>query len=202
MSNRSRLFTVFAAALLLALGSAGHALAQQELDDDVDIDIEVEQERPMRDGLIAGVEIGGGHLDCNVPGCEGFNLAGGLAGYIGAMITPNLAITGDVWGMAHRKEDITVMQGLVTVGPRLWLGPFWARAGVGVSRVSTNVEAGPVTIMESTDYVPAAEAAVGLDFLSTDDITLDIRVRAGSGFFDDAEARVQTISIGVGANWH
>jgi hypothetical protein len=199
MLDKTRTLTALGTILCLVLGGAGYAAAQ---DDDDDIYIVQEEER--RDGLTIGVELGGGHMDCDATiGCDGVTEAGGVSVNLGAMITPNLAIMGDAWLMAHTEDRLTLTQGMATIGPQLWLGPFWVRGGVGVARAGFNYDAGIIEIEDQTETVPAAMAALGVEVISTKDFALDVRLRGGAGFFhDDPDVQVRNVSLGVGANWY
>lgn len=193
MINKTRTLSALGAAVVLVLAGASQAAAQEEV-------IVVEEEQ--RDGLTIGVELGGGHMECDGVGCDGVTEAGGLSVNVGAMITPNFAIMGDAWMMGHREDRLTLTHGMATIGPQLWLGPFWIRGGVGVARAAFNYDAGIVDIGDKTETVPAAMAAVGLEVIATKDFALDLRLRGGRGFFNDGDTEVSNVSLGLGANWY
>jgi len=193
MINRTRIFSALGTTMVLVLAGASQAAAQDEV---------VVVEREQRDGLTIGVELGGGHMECEGVGCDGVTEAGALSVNIGGMLTPNFAIMGDAWMMGHREDRLTLTHGMATIGPQLWIGPFWVRGGVGVARASFNYDAGIVDIGDKTETVPAAMAALGLEVISTKDFALDLRLRGGTGFFNDGDTRVQNVSLGLGANWY
>lgn len=156
-----------------------------------------------RDGLLVGVGLGAGHLECEGEGCNGVTEAGGLNVQLGVMLSNRLAIVGDLWAMGHTEDRLTVSQSMVTVGPQLWIiDALWLRAGVGLARAAFNYDAEIVDISDESELVPAVMAAAGLELLATDDFALDAQLRFGSGFFNDHETQIQNISIGVGANWY
>lgn len=194
MIDKTHLLAALGTGMVLVLGSASHAAAQEQ--------VVIVEEEERRDGLTIGVELGGGHLECDGVGCEGMTEAGGLSVNVGAMITPNFAIMGDAWIMGHREDRLTLTHGIATIGPQLWLGPFWVRAGVGVARAAFNYDAGIVEIGDKTETVPAAMVAVGLEVIATKDFALDVRLRGGSGFFHDGDTEVRNLSLGLGANWY
>lgn len=195
MLNKTRTLTALGTTLFLALAGAGIASAQDQ--------VLVVEEEEERDGLAIGVELGGGHMECaSEVGCDGVTEAGGLSLNIGAMLLPNLAIMADGWIMGHTEDRLTLTHAMATIGPQLWIGPFWVRGGVGVARASFNYDAGLVDIGDETESVPAAMAALGVEVISTKDFALDIRLRGGTGFFHDGDTEVRNLSLGVGANWY
>jgi hypothetical protein len=193
MLAKTRILSALGTAVVLVLAGASQASAQEEV-------IVVEEEQ--RDGLTIGVELGGGHMECDGVGCDGVTEAGGLSVNVGALITPNFAIMADAWMMGHREDRLTLTHGMATIGPQLWLGPFWVRGGVGVARAAFNYDAGIVDIGDKTETVPAAMAAVGLEVIATKDFALDVRLRGGTGFFHDGDTEVRNLSLGLGANWY
>lgn len=193
MITKTRTLTALGTTMVLVLAGASQAAAQDEV-------LVVEKEQ--RDGLTIGVELGGGHMECEGVGCDGVTMAGGLSVNLGAMITPNLAIMGDAWVMGHREERLTLTNGMATIGPQLWMGPFWVRGGLGVARAAFNYDAGIIELQDKTETVPAAMAAVGVEVISTKDFALDLRLRGGTGFFHDGDTKVRNISLGLGANWY
>lgn len=193
MITKTRILTALGTTMGLVLAGASQAAAQDEV-------IVVEEEQ--RDGLTIGVELGGGHMECAGVGCDGVTEAGGLSVNIGALITPNFAIMGDAWLMGHREDRLTLTHGMATIGPQLWLGPFWVRGGVGVARAAFNYDAGIIDIEDKTETVPAAMAAVGVEVISTKDFALDLRLRGGTGFFHEGDTEVRNLSLGLGANWY
>jgi hypothetical protein len=161
------------------------------------------QEEDSRAGITIGIGAGLGHLECTGDMCDGVTEAGGLDAHIGLVFLPQFALMADVWGMAHYENRLTVSQSMVTVGPQVWLLPrVWLRAGVGVARASYNYDAEIVEFMDSTDWVPAAMAAAGVELIGGNDFVMDLQLRAGSGFFNDADTEVRNISLGIGANWY
>ena len=195
MINKTRILSALGAAVGLVLAGAGQAAAQ---DDDQMIVVEKEE----RGGLALGVELGGGHMECEGEGCGGVTEAGEVSVNTGVLLTPNFGIMADGWLMAHREDRLTLTHGMATIGPQLWIGPFWVRGGVGVARASFNYDAGIVDIGDKTETVPAAMAALGLEVISTPDFALDLRLRGGTGFFNDGDTQVQNVSLGLGANWY
>lgn len=194
MLNKTRILTALGTTLFLALTGAGYASAQDR--------VVVVEEEEKRDGLAIGVELGGGHMECEGEGCDGVTEAGELGLNVGVMLTPNLAIMADGWLMGHTEDRLTLTHAMATVGPQLWIGPFWVRGGVGVARASFNYDAGIIDIGDKTETVPAAMAALGVEVISTKDFALDVRLRGGTGFFNDGDTEVRNLSLGVGANWY
>jgi hypothetical protein len=197
MLNKTRTLTALGTSLFLALASAGYAAADER------VIVREKNPREQRDGLAIGVELGGGHMQCDADvGCDGVTEAAGLSLNVGAMLSPNLAIMADGWMMGHTEDRLTLTHGMATIGPQLWIGPFWVRGGLGVARASFNYDAGLVDIGDKTETVPAAMAALGVEVLATKDFALDVRLRGGTGYFRDGDVKVHNVSLGVGANWY
>jgi hypothetical protein len=203
MMKKTRIITTLGISVGVVLAGVSQAAAQdQVVDQDEVFIVEAEEEEDRRQGLAIGIELGGGHMECQGVGCEGVTESGGASVNIGAMLMPNLAIMVDAWMMAHRDDRLTLTHGIATIGPQLWVGPFWVRGGVGVARASFNYDAGIVEISDETETVPAAMAAIGFEVISTRDFALDLRLRGGTGFFHDGDTEVRNLSLGLGANWY
>lgn len=203
MMKKTRILTTLGATMGLVLAGMSQAAAQNQVVDEDDLFIvEAEEDDERRQGLAIGIELGGGHMECQGVGCDGVTESGGASVNLGVMLTPNLAIMADGWMMAHRDDRLTLTHGIATIGPQLWMGPFWIRGGVGVARASFNYDAGIIEVGDETETVPAAMAAIGFEVISTRDFALDVRLRGGTGFFHDGDTEVRNLSLGVGANWY
>ncbi len=159
----------------------------------------------VRTGATFGVDLNGGYLGCSTDDgddCDGDGAheAFGLDLRAGAMITPRLALMGELWGMAHKNDNVTVTQGIAAGVVRGWLFPrLWAEGGVGVARASAKLETGIGDFMTKTDYVPAAVAGVGVEVISTPGFALDVALKAGSGLYRD-DISLYNVSLGVGVS--
>ena len=185
---------LFASAVVLTFGA--HAAAA---------DAYAEVEPTDRNGLVLGATLDGGHIGCesqNGNDCgNGAHPAGGFSLYLGTMITPALAITGELWGMAHQDGDVSASQVLATANLRAWVASrLWLQGGIGVARSKLTYD-GPILMTESvSDTVPAAAVAIGLELVHARTFALDLQFRGGSGFYR-GDARVWNTAIGVGATF-
>lgn len=186
--------TLFATALTLGVGAhAAHA------------DVYVSAESGYRTGLMLGATIDGGHIGCETSDgndCgNGAHAAGGFSLYAGGMITPALAITGELWGMAHQDGDVTASQVLATANLRAWVVPrLWLQGGLGVARSKVTYD-GPIVMVESmSDTVPAATVAIGVELVHSKKFSLDLQLRGGSGFYR-GDVRVWNTALGIGATF-
>lgn len=198
MLTKAATFTAAIGAALLIIGTASTALAQES-----PINYE-EYEDEGRGGLLFGVAVSAGHLQCEGLGCDGATPAGGLDVHIGLMLSSKLAIVGDVWSMAHMEDRVFINQTIATIGPQLWLGDrLWLRAGVGAARAGFNYDAEIADINDMSGNVLAATAGAGFELVSSKDFALDLHLKAGSGFYyDDPDLRVRNIGLGLGATWY
>lgn len=162
--------------------------------------------RTARGGATFGLDLGFGRLGCsdrydNDCGGGGPIEAGGLAIHGGAMLTPRLAVLGDLWAMAHTEDDWTVSQGILSADVRFWpVRRFWIEGGIGVARAAISYD-GAVHVEGHSEIVPALVAALGVEVISTPGFGLDIQLRGGTGLYDD-DLRVYNLSLGVGASWY
>lgn len=127
--------------------------------------------------------------------------AGGFSVHIGGMVTPSLALLGEVWGMAHTEDSLTASQVLATANVRAWIVPrLWVQGGVGVARSKLTFDDSVIMASSTSSTVPAAVAAVGVDIVQTPVFGLDIELRAGSGLYRD-DVRIYNAALGVGASF-
>jgi hypothetical protein len=160
----------------------------------------------QRDGATFGVGIGGGHMGCTVDGepCsdDSTRPAGGLSLRAGWMLTPRLALTGNLWGMAHQDDRLTVRQGIFAGKVRSWvLDRLWLEGGLGVARASTEIDLGIGQSMTESETVPAIVGGIGLEIVRTPSMGVDLQLDAGTGFYDD-EVRVHQVALGAAVNFY
>lgn len=159
-----------------------------------------------RDGATFGIGVGGGHMGCTVDGepCsdDSTRPAGGINLRAGWMLTPRLALTGDVWGMAHQDERLTVRQGIFAGKVRSWiLDRLWLEGGLGVARASTELDLGLGQTMSESETVPAIVGGIGVELIRTPSMGVDVQLDAGTGFYDD-EVRVHQVALGAALNFY
>ncbi len=159
-----------------------------------------------RDGATFGIGAGGGHMGCTVDGepCsdDSTRPAGGLNLRAGWMITPRLALTGDLWGMAHEDDRVTVRQAILAGKVRSWIfDHVWLEGGIGVARASTEIDLGLGQRMTESETVPALVGGIGVEVLRAPAFGVDIQLDAGTGFYDD-EVRVSQLALGAAVNFY
>lgn len=160
-----------------------------------------------RAGATFGVGVGGGHIGCSDDDgddCDGdgANEAAGLNLRAGLMLSPSLALTGDLWAMAHTEDQLTVSQAIAAAVLRGWVSDrLWLQGGLGVARSSAEVDVGDLDLMSETDYVPAAVAGIGIEVISTDHLALDLELKAGSGLYED-NIQIYNLSLGAGVSFY
>lgn len=158
-----------------------------------------------RTGLVLGATLVGGDLVCATRTGEdcidrGAKPAAGLSIHAGQMITPRLAVLGELWGMAHTEDAVTASQVLATANVRTWVAPrLWLQGGLGVARSQISYKADD--LMTQSDTVPAFAAAAGVEVMHERRFALDIEARGGSGFYQ-SDTRVYNASLGVGVSWY
>jgi hypothetical protein len=100
----------------------------------------------IRSGLTVGLGIGGGSITAdNCPACGG-GLA--LEGHIGGMVTPQLALMADLFGIFHSYDDglggtNTLSNSMFTVAAQYWvMDKFWLKGGLGDAHIELSDYAG------------------------------------------------------------
>lgn len=159
-----------------------------------------------RDGGTFGVALHTGHMGCETEDgddCgDGVAAAGGLSLHGGFMIGPRLAILGELWGMAHRDDEFTVSQGLLTGNVRAWLGDrLWLQGGVGVARSKVRYDGDLIDVEAQTDTVPAFALGLGVELISAPSFALDLQLKGGRGFYD-GDVTIYNVGLGVGVSWY
>jgi uncharacterized membrane protein YtjA (UPF0391 family) len=159
--------------------------------------------RVYRQGLILGGGLGVGHISCDGADCGDVNSAGGLNLQIGGMVSPDVGLMVDAWGMSHRDgSDATFTHTIVTGAIRYWLVPrLWLQGGVGLAQATWDYSDSLVDYQSKSDTVPALMGAVGVEVLSTPTFAMNLELRGGTGFFED-DTRVRNLSFGVGVDWY
>lgn len=184
---------------VLVLSTAGVASAQ-------DYSATASANPDDRQGVVLGGTIDGGNLGCQTKngdncGSSGAKAAGGFSVHAGGMVTPALAILGEVWGMAHTEDNITASQVLVTANIRGWVAPrLWLQGGLGVARSQISYSSGAFMASDASSTVPAFMAAIGVEVVRSRTFGLDIEARGGTGFYE-SDARVWNAALGVGATF-
>ena len=188
--------TVLSAGLCIAIGSAS-AHAQ---------DVTAAALGEDRTGLVVGGSIDGGSVTCGTRngddcGDNSAKPAAGLSLHAGKMIRPELAILGEIWGMAHTEHALTASEVLVTANARAWLMPrVWVQGGLGAARSEISYKTMAFMATGASTIAPAFSAGVGVEVLQSRGFGLDIEARGGSAFYE-SDARVWNFGGGVGVTW-
>lgn len=157
----------------------------------------------VRDGLTFGVALGGGNLGCSDDGCEDFEGSGSFDLHIGGMSSESLAVLFDAWWMVHSEDDLTVSQGILTGGVRVWpVQHFWLQGGLGVARAAYEYDGTFFDVEDRSEWVPAFQVGIGVEPIATDNFGLDIALRYGTGFYSDGDNRIHSGALTVGASFY
>lgn len=191
MPNSIIRFALAAAAVLLVPSVAS---AQQH-----------EQEPDPRLGFFGGFGLHVGNISCEGQNCDSFREAVGLDLHAGFAFNPQLAIIGDLWGMANTEDNLTISQTFLTAGVRAWpVRPVWVQAGLGLASARFKYE-GVVGVDGRTDNVPALVLGAGVEVLRGKRFAMDVQLRVGFGFYGDDGSEEDTTgrnaSLGVGFTW-
>jgi len=162
-------------------------------------------ERPVRDGVLFGFGIGGGQMSCESQGdtCNGVTEAGGIDLHVGYMLRPRLGIVGEIWPMYHTENLVTITHVITTVGVQWFAAPrLWLRAGVGNATAHFRYAGVLVNASTQTENVPAVMGAVGYEVMAGQRFAMDIQLRAGTGFYDDGDAKAHNVGAELGFTWY
>lgn len=160
---------------------------------------------PVRNGLVLGATIDGGNMGCQTKDGDdcgnGAHAAGGFSIHAGVMVTPQLAILGEAWGMAHEHDNLTATQVIATANLRAWIVPrLWLQGGLGVARSKLSYDDGILMGSDTSSTVPAVDLAVGVELVQSSAFGLDVELRGGSGLYRD-DVRIWNAALGVGISF-
>jgi len=155
-----------------------------------------------RGGIYGGFGLGVGEMTADCQGCGDALESIGFSFDIGFRLGPRFGIFLDGWGLAHPEDNdygtVTLVHAIATVGAQYWLSPpLWIKAGIGSAQLSVSYEG--ETEAES-DTVAGYLIAAGYEILHSPNFSVDLELRAGSGFYDDGT--IHNAALGVSVNWH
>lgn len=166
----------------------------------------VDSRAEARDGVILSVGLGAGRLGCSTDDgddCDGDGSirAAGLVGEAGLMLSPSLALVGQISGAVHKDDDFELSQWIVAGALRGWVAPrLWLEGGVGAARTRVDVMGDFLDFSAESETVPAAVAGIGAEVISSDKFALDIALRGATGFYED-DFNVYQVTLGAGATF-
>jgi hypothetical protein len=156
--------------------------------------------RSYRSGLVVGFGLGIGGIsatDC-APGYCGVALAGEF--HLGGMLTPQLALMGDVSGNIRGIDntDGDLSQSFWTIAAQFWpLDNLWLKGGLGIAHVQvSSASAGVIDDETSLGLMLGA----GIEVYRYANMVLDLQGRFGHGFYD--AGGVNNFAFLVGLNWY
>ena len=150
----------------------------------------------VRTGWNFGVGLGGGEISCSGPGCDDVTEAGSLHLQVGRMLRPRLRAVLDIWGMAHKEEDLTVHQSIATAGLQYWIiNRLWLRGGLGFARAGFEYDGELGDSEDETQTVIGVAGGIGFELLSRRTYALDLELRGGTGFYDSIRAHNAAFSL-------
>ncbi len=156
----------------------------------------------QRAGFTIGVTLGPGNIgvaDSSGDVVESFDgVAMSLS--IGGMLSPRLALVGDLWNITHMDydQDFRLQHGIITVALQYWLTPrLWAKGGIGRARYAV----GTIDYKQAqSDEVPAVMGAVGYELSHGRSFAFDAQLRFGVGSYDEGD--IHSGALVLGLNWY
>ncbi len=143
---------------------------------------------PTRRGLTLGFGVGLGAMDSdsNLTECIDCNydpLALAFDFHIGAMLSPNMALVGEVFWHAQNidSDGFNWLSQTMLVGAlQFWLTPqLWIKGGLGVTSLNTHFDDGYEFDDDTIDTGFAVLGAVGFELLHSPWFAIDLQVQAG-----------------------
>jgi hypothetical protein len=156
-------------------------------------------------GFVAGFSVGAGAFsfsDCRDCGSFG---ALALQGELGGMVTPTVAILGDLTTHIHPTGDgngTTVSSTLLDVAVRGFLGRmFWLEGGIGIGYLTL---ADAYGYSDSSDFGLGLMIAAGVEVLQTYSFALDLSLRlSGEHIYENPnQVTVSNVAFLVGFHWY
>ena len=162
------------------------------------------QPPPPRVGLELGFGLQAGKIFCEGNGCDDFTEAGGGNLNASYFVNPTLAVTGDIWVMAHAENNFTFAHYINTVGVKWRPVPVLTlHAGIGEAHATLDYS-GAFQAQARSDNGFAVMGGAALDVLRGRRFALAIELRGGAGFYgdsdNDGQADVVGRNVGVGAS--
>ena len=143
-----------------------------------------------------------GELTCE--GCETTPPAIGGELHIGSMVTPKLALQGEIWLTTRDLDDFgdsSLNQTLYLLTAQYWLAKrFWIKAGIGVSSLSVTYFDGFEDVTEGLESGTGLMGAIGYEIIQSGNFAADLQLKTGRGMYDAEE--ITTNVIGIGINWY
>jgi hypothetical protein len=160
-------------------------------------------------GLFGGFSLQAGNVSCSGDDCNKFYKAGGFDGHVGWGFNKSLGLVFDLYVLTAQEGDLSITQGLGTIGVRYWIVPIlWVQAGVGGAEASYKYTGIPgFTIADHTENAAGFTAAAGFEVLKAKRFALDVEARFGYGVYGDnnndghPDNTGRSTSLGVGFTW-
>lgn len=166
---------------------------------------------PTRRGITLGFGVGIGAMDSDSNLTECFDCDFSPAAlafdvHLGAMLTPTLAIMGEVYWHAQTLDEDGfnwLNQTMLMGAAQLWLTPqFWIKGGLGVAALTSHYDDGYYFEDDTVDTGVAVMGAAGFEILSAPWFAVDLQLRLASGSYEGVDEQVNVGTVGVGFNWY
>jgi hypothetical protein len=150
-----------------------------------------------REGLVFGVALGVGGTSASNCG-DICGPAGAFEAHIGGMVSPTVALEGDVWVNGHDGANDSSTHTLYTFAVQFWPADlFWLKAGIGGGHMGVSSDINGYSDEDGLGVL----AAGGIEFLHFTTFALDGQLRWGHGFYSEG-GDVNVWALMIGANWY
>jgi hypothetical protein len=154
----------------------------------------------QRDGFVIGFSLGAGVLtNDQCDSCESLE-GGALELHLGFMVTPQLALLVEGFGVSHTEQNLTLSQTMGVVAAQYWLTPkLWIKGGLGSGHLSLSNDQGQE--LATSEEGAGAMIAAGYEVYQGRSFAVDVSLRSAAVSYEDADTVTQTAAA-VGFNWY
>tara|TARA_R110002096_G_scaffold433887_2_gene653771 strand:- start:79345 stop:79959 length:615 start_codon:yes stop_codon:yes gene_type:complete len=154
----------------------------------------------QRDGFVIGFSVGGGVLtNDQCDSCDSLE-GGAFELHLGFMVTPQLALLVEGFGVSHTEQDITLSQSMGLLAAQYWVTPkLWIKGGLGSGRISVSNDAGEQ--LGVSEQGAGAMIAAGYEVYQGRAFAVDLSLRSAAVSYDESDTVTQTAAT-VGFNWY
>jgi hypothetical protein len=166
---------------------------------------------PTRRGLTLGFGVGLGAMDSDSSitecvGCDFDPIALSFDFHLGAMLSPRLALLGEVYwhGQTIDEDGFNWLGQTMLLGAlQFWLTPqLWIKGGLGVASLTAHFDDGYYYDDDTLDTGVAVMGAAGFEILHSPWFSVDLQARLASGSYEGIDEQVNVGTVGLGFNWY
>ena len=145
-----------------------------------------------------------GELACD--GCESTPPAVGGEIHIGTMVTPKLALQGELWYTSRDLDDFgdsSIDQTMYLLTAQYWLAKrFWIKGGICISSLSISYFDGFEDVREHVESGTGLMGSIGYEIIQSEKLAIDLQLKTGRGIYSDRDEEITTNLGAIGLHWY